>query len=288
MRNLINMWAVTILVMVAASCACAFDNSPSEWANAGWNAGIKAGTVDGYPDGSFRPKELATREEAQAFARAEAALKDGNNSTGKTGEKGGSPMTALYIIGAVIAAAMVWNAINGVIAAGRNNVAPAPAVAPPAPAVGEANGAAAIATATLLANEVAGQYGGLAVGATAPGGVAVTMRANGLALPGGANGNNPALIAALQAAVQQGLVNPNLAGAGGGGNNPPNPPAQIPGAAQAAITTALGTLNPPPADMAAASQVMFAAFPAAGINPQNPNAQALATLATNLRNAGQI
>lgn len=286
MRNLINMWAVTILVMVAASCTSAFDNSPSEWAEAGWNAGIKAGTVDGYPDGSYRPREVATREEAQAFAREEAhqaVLEGGNVSAGETGEKGGSPMTALYIIGAVIAAAMIWNAINGVIAAGRNNnVAPA-AVTPPAPAVGEANGAAAIATTAVLLNDLAGQYGGVRVGATAPGGVAVTASANGLALPGGANGNSPALLAALQAAVQQGLVNPNLAGGGTGGAGNP-----IPQSAQGPMTTALQALNPPPTDMAAATRAMFAAFPAAGIDPQNPDPGALATLATNLRAAGQI
>lgn len=75
-KMLVAMVAVLALgAMAAATPAMAHDEA-SEWARPGWEAGIKSGTVRGYPDGTYRPLNDASREEAHAFAwrEAEAAL----------------------------------------------------------------------------------------------------------------------------------------------------------------------------------------------------------------------
>ena len=71
---------ITLMVLatafgaVAVSCSAETSSylAPTAWYEDGWGAGIGAGTVRGYGPADHRPGQVATRAEAQAFARAEA------------------------------------------------------------------------------------------------------------------------------------------------------------------------------------------------------------------------
>lgn len=225
------------------------------------------------------------------------------NSAGNEAGQGDDKMVTVpqLLVGLVVLAGLGL-AIWGIVTANMRNNAPAAAAAPPT-----ANPTAIAAGNASIVNlsQIAGLYGRVRVTSVGPDGFATTAGGDGLLMPNGQLAN-PLLL------MQNGGTAPTNGGAGGGaggagaqaaaaaqpGAAPAAAPAapapaagaqgQVPGAASAMIQNALGRLVPPPADMAAAEQAVFANFAIGGINPASPRQNAVTTLVNRMRTAGQI